>query len=252
MRLKKLQLLKNKKDLANLPEGKILINTINAHSYNTATTDIKFNKALKGGDFLIPDGIGIVLAMRFLKGERIERITGWDLFIFEMSRIEKRFVGSNNKGKVFFLGSSHDVLNKIQKRAAVDYPSIDTYVYSPPYKAVFTEEENSEMINIINEIQPDLLWIGMTAPKQEKWAFENYEKIAASCHIGTVGAVFDFYANTVKRAPFIWQMLGLEWFFRLLMEPKRLFARYIIGNYLFCIAIIKEKYNIKDTIPPSV
>lgn len=242
MRLRSLYLLKSLEELANLPEGKFLINTINSHSYNIARSDPQFKNALYAGDFLIPDGVGVVKALKFLKGERIDRITGWDLYVFEMSRIEERFAGTGRRGKVFFLGSNNDVLGKIQKRAAVEYPDIDTYAYSPPYRPEFSEEESLLMLQRINKVQPDLLWIGMTAPKQEKWVFENYDKLEVVCHIGTIGAVFDYYAGTVKRAPLSWQRFGFEWLFRLLMEPRRLWVRYLIGNVRFIFYVLQEKF----------
>lgn len=232
--LKTILLLKHQADLSSLSKGKLLINTINAHSYNTAQKDSLFAEALTKGDILIPDGIGIVKAMKWLKGEKIERIAGADLFAFEMDRLNQR------GGTCFFLGSSEKVLSLICQRAAVDYPNIEIVTYSPPYKSEFTEEENKAMIQAVNTANPDLLWIGMTAPKQEKWAYAHLGELNVDCHIGTIGAVFDFYAGTVKRAPLWWQEHGLEWLYRLLKEPRRMWRRYIIGNTLFLYYILKE------------
>ncbi len=228
-------LLKHQADLSFLPEGKLLINTINAHSYNTARKDRLFQEALMNGDVLLPDGASMALAMKWLKGERIERIAGWDLFSFEMDRL-------NRKGGVcFFLGSSGTTLRLIKERAAKEYPNIQVVAYSPPYKAEFTEEDNHAMIGAVNRVNPDLLWIGMTAPKQEKWAYAHRDELDVNCHIGTIGAVFDFFAGTVARAPLWWQRHGLEWLYRLLKEPRRMWRRYIIGNVLFLGQVMKEK-----------
>jgi N-acetylglucosaminyldiphosphoundecaprenol N-acetyl-beta-D-mannosaminyltransferase len=134
-------------------------------------------------------------------------------------------------------------LAKITERAAVDYPSLEIFTYSPPYKPEFSEEDNREMIAAINKVQPDLLWIGMTAPKQEKWAYRHFEKLDIKGHIGTIGAVFDFYAGTVKRAPVWWQEHSLEWLYRLIKEPKRMWRRYLIGNCKFIGYIIQEKFS---------
>ena len=96
------------------------------------------------------------------------------------------------------------------------------------------------MVEAVNNADPDLLWIGMTAPKQEKWAYCHWKELNIHCHCGTIGAVFDFYAGTAKRAPIWWQNNGLEWLYRLLKEPRRMWRRYIIGNTLFLWNIWKE------------
>ncbi len=314
-----LQLLQFRSSLSALEnncQGLLLINTINAHSYNIARKDPEFAKALKASDVLLPDGISIVWAKRFLStgsgkqqavsgkqntemGAKIlKRIAGWDLFVFEMNRLQT--TDNRQQKKAFFLGSSESVLAKIKARAAVDYPNVEVYTYSPPYKPEFTEEDNLAMYKAIEEVQPDVLFVGMTAPKQEKWAYElvksyklqvtseesvgsresgvgssesgvlsqesvvgsedselrtqnsklkNSElktqnsKLPTNCHVCCIGAVFDFYAGTVERAPLWWQEHGLEWLFRLIKEPRRMWRRYIIGNIKFIGYIILEKFN---------
>lgn len=272
-RLKDLDILGSKAELAALPEGKLLINTINAHSYNTARKDELFAEALTNGDVLIPDGVSIVKACRWIKAKSLpkERIAGWDLFSFEMENLERKQCGmlnvecgANNSSldnsqsaladnpkfkiqnsefrspqrTVMFMGSSEKVLDLIVKRAAEVYPHLKVVTYSPPYKPEFSEEDNKAIIDAINAADPDLLWIGMTAPKQEKWTFSHWDELNIHCHVGTIGAVFDFFAGTVERAPVWWQRHGLEWLYRLLKEPKRMWRRYIIGNALFLFNII--------------
>ena len=277
-RLKNLNILGSKAELAALPEGKLLINTINAHSYNTARKDELFAEALTNGDVLIPDGVSIVKACRWIKAKSLpkERIAGWDLFEFEMNKLEE--CGMNNSsldnsqsasadnsklkiqnscsGKrlyepsakfrerpltVMFMGSSQKVLDLIVKRAAEVYPHLEIVTYSPPYKPEFSEEDNKAIVEAINAADPDRLWIGMTAPKQEKWTYSHWNELNIHCHVGTIGAVFDFFAGTVERAPMWWQRHGLEWLYRLLKEPKRMWRRYIIGNTLFLWNMLKEK-----------
>lgn len=236
-RLKTLTILGSKAELASLPEGKLLINTVNAHSFNTAKKDALFAEALTKGDVLIPDGVSIVKACKWVKAKSRpkERIAGWDLFSFEMGRLEKK-----GGGTVMFMGSSQRVLDLIVKRAAVDYPHLKVVTYSPPYKPEFSEEDNRAIISAINEANPDLLWIGMTAPKQEKWTYSHWGELDIHCHVGTIGAVFDFFAGTVERAPLWWQEHGLEWLYRLMKEPKRMWRRYIIGNALFLWNMLLE------------
>ena len=235
LKLKELKIVESKKELE-LPEGKLLINTINAHSYNTALKDDFFAEALMKGDALIPDGASIVMACRKLKAKSQpkERIAGWDLFTMEMERLNRK------GGTCFFMGSSEKVLKLIREKGKTVYPNIRIETYSPPYKPEFSEAENREIIEAINRANPDLLWIGMTAPKQEKWAYRHWNELHIHCHCGTIGAVFDFFAGTMERAPMWWQEHSLEWLYRLIKEPKRMWRRYIIGNTLFIRNVIRE------------
>lgn len=240
MRLKHLDILCRKAFLADLPDGKLLINTINAFSYVNARKDALFAEALKNSDILIPDGISIVKACRFIGAESqpAERIAGWDLFVYEMERTNRK------GGKVMFLGSSYNVLELIRKRVGVEYPNICVDTFSPPYKDCFDKEDDEKMINAVNQSNPDLLWIGMTAPKQEKWAYTHIDRLEVNCHIGTIGAVFDFFAGTVKRAPEAWQRAGLEWLYRLVKEPRRMWRRYLLGNVQFLLYMLEEKIKV--------
>ena len=240
MRLKHLDILCRKAFLADLPDGKLLINTINAFSYVNARKDAQFAEALKNSDILIPDGISIVKACRFIGAESqpAERIAGWDLFVYEMERTNRK------GGKVMFLGSSDNVLELIRKRVGVEYPNICVDTFSPPYKDCFDKEDDEKMINAVNQSNPDLLWIGMTAPKQEKWAYTHIDRLEVNCHIGTIGAVFDFFAGTVKRAPEAWQRAGLEWLYRLVKEPRRMWRRYLLGNVQFLLYMLEEKIKV--------
>lgn len=251
LRLKTLTILGSRGELASLPDGKLLINTVNAHSFNTAQKDSLFAEALQQGDVLIPDGVSIVKACKWIKAKSLptERVAGWDLFAFEMDRLEQRAKELANAAdaatgklslKVMFMGSSPKVLSLIEKRAAVDYPHLKVVTYSPPYKPEFTDEDNKAIIEAINSANPDLLWIGMTAPKQEKWTYAHWHELNIHCHVGTIGAVFDFYAGTVERAPLWWQEHGLEWAYRLMKEPRRMWRRYILGNVLFLWNMTKE------------
>lgn len=245
--LKTLEIFGSKAELASLPEGKLLINTINAHSYNTARKDSLFAEALTNGDVLLPDGVSIVMACKWIKAKSLpkERIAGWDLFAFEMEKLERESEELRTKSEeskiVMFMGSSQKVLDLIVKRAAEVYPHLKVVTYSPPYKPEFTDEDNKAIIDAIHAANPDLLWIGMTAPKQEKWTYSHWKELNIHCHVGSIGAVFDFFAGTMKRAPMWWQDHGLEWLYRLLKEPKRMWRRYIIGNTLFLWNMVKEK-----------
>lgn len=237
LKLQDLKLLRCRADLELIPEGKVLINTINAHSYNTAQHDQLFADSLSKCDILLPDGVSILIACKLfdMKNCPEQRTPGWDLFETEMKRL------NNKGGRVMFMGSSEHVLSLIRQNAWKEYPNLEVITYSPPFKQEFSDEENAEIVKSINEADPDLLWIGMTAPKQEKWIYSHWDELNIHCHAGSIGAVFDFFAGTAPRAPFSWQKLGLEWLYRLIINPKRMWKRYIIGNPLFIWNILKEK-----------
>lgn len=239
IRLKTITLVGSKDELAKIPEGKVLINTINAHSYNVARNDELFADALTKGDYLIPDGMSVVKACKWLhaKSQPKERIAGADLFEFEMNKLNSK------GGTAMFMGSSDKTLAKIVQQAAMVYPNLKVVTYSPPYKPEFNDEDNKDIINAINTANPDLLWIGMTAPKQEKWTYSHWNDLHIHCHVGTIGAVFDFFAGNTKRAPQWWQEHGLEWLYRLIKEPRRMWRRYIIGNTVFIWHMLGEKVS---------
>jgi N-acetylglucosaminyldiphosphoundecaprenol N-acetyl-beta-D-mannosaminyltransferase len=223
------------KSLDCLPEGKILISTLNAHSYNVSHDDPEFEQALLCSDVLLADGVSIGMALRFLTGQKIKKIAGADLFEHEMSRLQR--LG----GKAMFLGSAEATLEKIRERAAREFPNVRLCLYSPPFKPEFSAEDDEAMISAVCDFAPDVLFVGMTAPKQEKWAYHYFERLAAD-RICCIGAVFDFYAGTKKRAPRWMIRMGLEWLYRLLSEPGRLGKRYLVGNSRFVWTIAREKF----------
>lgn len=222
--------------LENLPSEKLLITTLNAHCYNIAQSNSLYQASLKNSNILIPDGISIVWAVRWLTGRKLKKIAGEDLFLFELNLLQM------NGGKCFFLGSTEKTLKKIKERIGKEYPNVIVRTYSPPFKSEFNEKDNLDMLDVINTFQPDVLMIGMTAPKQEIWAYKHYNQLQVG-HICCIGAVFDFYAGTINRAPKWMIRLGLEWLYRLIKEPRRMWRRYLVGNILFIWYVIKEKWR---------
>ncbi len=213
-----------------------IINTINAYSYVISKGDPLFKEALLSSDILLPDGFSIVIAARLLTGRIIEKIAGEDIF-FQLLEFY-----NNVGGKVFFLGASNETLLKIECRLQSEYSKLVFRSFSPPFKKEFSIKENREMVEEINSFAPDVLFVGMTAPKQEKWAYLNKERINTTV-ICSIGAVFDFYAGRVKRPHRFWISLRLEWFIRLIREPKRLWRRYLVYSPRFFIDLIKEKIS---------
>ena len=238
MRIRDLRLVRSAKEMENWPEGKFLIDTINTHSFVIARKDRPFAEALRSADALLPDGIGIVKACQWLKMENapLEKIAGTDLFLYEMDRLERR------GGVCFFMGSSPAVLARIREKAAEKYPSIRVETYSPPYKPEFSPEDNRAILEAIHAADPDLLWIGMTAPKQEKWLSAHWDELDIHCHTGAIGAVFDFFAGTVNRAPDWWLRHNLEWLYRLIKEPGRMWRRVVISGPAFIWQVVKERF----------
>ena len=239
MKINDLTLVRSRAEMAGWPDGKFLIDTVNAHSFVVAQKDAVFADALLSADALLPDGISIVKACRWTGAENApdEKIAGADLFAYEMGKLEGK------GGVCFFLGSSPEVLARIEEKAAEVYPHIRVITYSPPYKPVFTAEDSQAMIEAVHAAHPDLLWVGMTAPKQEKWLHEHWAELDIQCHAGAIGAVFDFFAGTRRRAPRWWIDHGLEWFYRLLQEPGRTWRRYLVDNPRFLGLVIKEKLS---------
>jgi N-acetylglucosaminyldiphosphoundecaprenol N-acetyl-beta-D-mannosaminyltransferase len=231
-------------DLWNLSPSKTLINTLNAYSFNSTKTNIEFDNSLQNSNILLPDGISVVWAVRWLTGTQIKKIAGEDLFIYEMERLNL------SGGSCYFLGSTESTLEKIRKNASKQYPNISINSMSPAFKREFTIVESELMIDKINYFQPDVLFLGMTAPKQEIWAYKYYKQLKVG-HICSIGAVFDFYAGNIKRAPKWMINIGLEWLYRLFNEPMRLWRRYLLGNLLFIHYIIMEKLGILTKSVPE-
>jgi N-acetylglucosaminyldiphosphoundecaprenol N-acetyl-beta-D-mannosaminyltransferase len=213
---------------------KTLINTINQYSYCIAEKDATFKKALQDSDILLPDGMGIVAAVRLLNNRKIKKIAGADIHHYLLGDLNKK------GGRCFYLGSSEAVLDKITARLSREFPNIKVGTFSPPYKPEFTEEENQQMITAANAFAPDVVFVGMTAPKQEKWAFEHKAELDTKI-ICSIGAVFDFYAGTIQRPHPFWVWLQLEWFIRLIKEPKRMWKRYLYYGPVFVWLIMAKK-----------
>lgn len=218
-------------------DKQIIINTINAHSYIVAKTDEKFKTALLDSDILLPDGEGIVWMSKKLNGQKIKKVAGADIHL-------KLLELANRQGlKCFYLGASEHTLQLIKNKLSKDFNKIKFCFYSPPFKDTFSETDNESMTQKINTFVPDILFVGMTAPKQEKWVLDNKEHINAKV-ICSIGAVFDFIAETKKRAPKWIIDLRLEWFHRSLTE-WRLTKRYMYSTPLFIVELYKLKYFTK-------
>ena len=219
-------------------EVKQVINTLNPHSYVTAKEDALFDLSLKTSDTLLPDGSGIVMAAKQVNHKSIQKIAGFDLHNYLIEELNKV------RGSVFYMGASQTTLDKIVERVTKEYPSVRVGHYSPPFKPVFTDEENIEILTRVNTFSPDVLFIGMTAPKQEKWLHKHKAQLEFKV-ASSIGAVFDFYAGTVVRPSKFWVGIHLEWLPRLLKEPKRLWKRNFVSTPRFLFDMLLYKIGIK-------
>jgi N-acetylglucosaminyldiphosphoundecaprenol N-acetyl-beta-D-mannosaminyltransferase len=200
-----------------------VINTISPNSYGITTRDDEFDQALKNTHILVLDGVYFAFSSLLLQGKNIKANQGPDVFYHFMERVEKE------KGRAYFLGSTQETLNKIESRTKKEYKSITFDTYSPPFKPEFSDGDIQIMTERINDFKPDVLFVGMTCPKQEKWAINHYEELDAGL-IVCIGNVFDWYAGTQKTIHSFWFKVKLAWFIRILLRPE-IFRRNI-GNQM--------------------
>lgn len=200
-----------------------VINTISPNSYGITAKDLEFDRALKFTDYLVLDGVYFALASIFLNGKNIHRNQGPDVFDHFIKRLHKQ------KGKAFFLGSTENTLAKIKVNAKRDYPNIKVETYSPPFKVEFAGKDNQVMVDKINAFEPDILFVGLTCPKQEKWAIKHRDRLNAGLVI-CIGNVFDWYAGTQKAVHPVWYKLRMGWLIRIFLRPE-IFRRNI-GNQM--------------------
>lgn len=214
----------------------------NPHSFAQTPKDVTFMKALKNADYLIADGVGVTLAAKCMGLGTVPRITGHDFFCGINERFSTLETTLGRKVRVLFFGSSASVLEQIKSRFQQDYPNLHLCeLISPPYRE-WSEEENEALLQRINATKPDVIWVGMTAPKQEKWVYRNRDRLNASV-VGNVGAVFDFYAGTYPRAPEWACKAGVEWLFRLLKEPKRMWRRTFVSGPTFLLLSLLSAFS---------
>lgn len=209
-------------------EGKqIVITGANVNTINLALENLKFREVLSNFNLLHPDGIGVFLASKFLYGKNgfSKRITGSDFYIELIKESLK------NNWSFFFFGDTDETLSKISKA------NPDLYVKGFCNGFNFN---NDKLIKDINTAKPDILIVGLGSPKQEDWIVTNRDNVNAKV-IVAVGDGIKVFAGTKKRGTKLVRILGLEWFVRLINEPKRLWKRYIIGIPLFILRVLKYK-----------
>jgi len=195
--------------------------------------DKEFRKVYENAELVLCDGQPIIWISKIFGEPLKERITGVDL-LFSLLQLS-----SKEKYGVYLLGAKEGIIKRTVENLQKKFPELRIVGYHNGY---FIDDE--KMIKEINERSPDILFIGMGFPKQEKWIFKYIKNLDIKIAV-CIGGVFDIVAGKTKRAPVWMQKIGMEWFFRLIQEPKRLWKRYLIGNTLFLWLVFKEFIKIK-------
>jgi N-acetylglucosaminyldiphosphoundecaprenol N-acetyl-beta-D-mannosaminyltransferase len=215
---------------------------LTVNSIIAAYKDPRLRSLYNGASLALPDGIPVVWASRLLGAAVPGRAAGPDLLLATSAMAARR-------GYTFYLmGGGNGIAERLAEALHGRYPGLRVVgAYSPPFHEEFPPEVNARIVARINAAKPDILWIGLGAPKQERWIAENLERLSVRVAIG-VGAAFEMYGSSVGRAPLWMQRSGLEWLFRLLREPRRLFRRYLIEAPPFLPLVILQRLRGR---PPS-
>jgi N-acetylglucosaminyldiphosphoundecaprenol N-acetyl-beta-D-mannosaminyltransferase len=218
------------KTIAALKGGYVCVATV--HMVMEAHDDPEFAAKVNAADLVVPDGMPLLWVQKLQGAKEAKRVRGNDLMLALFEYAEKHGL------KLGFYGGQDETLNGLYKRAGRDYPNLKiVYTYSPLFRPL-TAIEDAAITDDISKSAPDILFVGLGCPKQENWMAEHRDRVGAVM-IG-VGAAFDFYAGNLKEAPRWMSNIGLEWLFRLAMEPKRLWRRYLILNPRFMWLAIRQ------------
>jgi N-acetylglucosaminyldiphosphoundecaprenol N-acetyl-beta-D-mannosaminyltransferase len=212
--------------------------TPNAMHILSLQEDAAFREIYRQAFLVVPDGVSLLWSAKFLNTPLNGRVNGTDLF-------EQLCAVAAQKGlKVFLLGGREGAADAAREVLETRHPNLQIVgTHCPPYGF---ESQPAELASINAKImagQPDLLFVGLGAPKQEKWIAANYQALGVPISVG-IGVSFELVANMVSRAPVWMQKTGLEWLFRLIVEPGRLWKRYIIGNPLFILLVLKQRLGL--------
>lgn len=221
-----------------LKKEKTTVFFLNVHCYNLAHKDPAYLKTLQDVNVLLPDGFGIHLGTKIFGFKLKEELTGTDLLPKLLGQ------AAQNNQTVYLLGTSQDRAEKASENLKAKFPNIKIVGCHHGY---FNDKENEEVVREINKVNPDILVVGRSVPIQELWIAQNAEKLSTRILLA-VGAYIDFESGSLKRAPRFLRKLKLEWFFRLLLEPKRMWKRYIVGNIIFFYYIFKNMFKKSSSI----
>jgi N-acetylglucosaminyldiphosphoundecaprenol N-acetyl-beta-D-mannosaminyltransferase len=213
--------------------GRLQIGVVNAAKLVNMRRDPGIRADVLSCNLILADGVPVVWASRLLGPPLPERVAGIDLMLAMLGR------GNDHGYRVYCLGASEDVLAVAVGRITANYPHVNVVGHHHGY---FTTQEEPGLVAAIADAKPDILLVGMSSPKKERFLARWSDQLGIPvCH--GVGGSFDVLAGKVRRAPLIWQRCGFEWFYRVCQEPRRLWRRYLITNTLFCALVIKEFFR---------
>jgi len=211
---------------------KIYITITNPHSVLLCHRDPQMNRATSGAYITLPDGIGIILAANLLRYKNYGRVTGPTLMLRLCDW------GRKYGYRHFFYGGGDGVADRLKDNLSRMFPGLQTVgTYCPPFRPL-SKQEDDAITEQINRTKPDILWVGLGAPKQEKWMASHLGKINTTTMIG-VGAAFDFHSGNIKWAPSRIRRLGFEWAYRLIKEPKRMWRRNL-DSFIFLAKVVRQ------------
>lgn len=212
-----------------------IVNT-GMHGIMEARRDPGFKSVLNSADLFFPDGVSVIWVAR-RRGYRLKKQGTGPEFMRDFCRL------ADEKGyRNFFYGDTEETLGKLTANLAREFPALQVAgVYSPPFRPL-TGEEDEAVVRLINESAPDILWVGLGCPKQEKWIYEHKDRLKVPVAIG-VGAYFKFHGGQIKRAPRWLRDRGFEWLWRLMLEPRRIWPRVLIDGPRFGWHIALEMYG---------
>jgi N-acetylglucosaminyldiphosphoundecaprenol N-acetyl-beta-D-mannosaminyltransferase len=204
----------------------------------TLQKDAHFREIYRKAFLVVPDGVSLLWAAKFLQTPLLGRVNGTDLF-------ERLCAIAADKGlKVFLLGGRPGAAEKAKETLQARYPSLDIVgTYCPPYGFESNPAELDAIDSKIKAAAPHILFVGLGAPKQEYWIYDHYQKLGVPISVG-IGVSFELVAGMVKRAPVWMQKKGLEWLFRLIVEPGRLWQRYVMGNPQFIWLVLMQRLGL--------
>ena len=210
---------------------------VNADCVNIAYRDPSYLSVLQGSDLCLADGIGLKLAGKILGQEIAQNLCGTDMF----PRICERISGKDTK--LFLLGARPEAVEGVVRWISDHYPRVKVCGYQHGY---FQPNEESNIIKRIKDSHADLLLVAFGVPRQDMWIKQHLQETGAKVAMG-VGGLFDFYSGRIPRAPLWMREIGMEWLYRLIQEPGRMWKRYLIGNGLFLWRVVKERCSRRET-----
>jgi N-acetylglucosaminyldiphosphoundecaprenol N-acetyl-beta-D-mannosaminyltransferase len=217
--------IKNKKQIHHV--------VVNAGKIVAMQTNPELKESVNSADIINADGQAVVWASRLIKKPIKERVAGIDLFINLIQTAHEK------KHKIFLLGAKQEVVEKVNNRIAHEYSKDVVSGFANGY---FKEDEEDTIIKQIIDSKPQMLFVAMTSPKKELFLFRNREALGNVNFIMGVGGSFDVYSGNLQRAPLFLQKIGMEWFFRLIQDPRRMWKRYLVGNSKFVALVFREKF----------